>query len=322
MTAGFIAVQTATFLAVSLLTFVAFRGIWSLDKRLRNRLQELPGNRAGAIALALPRQQRQSPGERVRGKIVEIAARLMPNDQRERSQLQARLIQAGIYAPWAPSVFLCVKLILIVTPPVIGFVLGQTRIVNENYALLYGAIAGGMGIVFPSIWLDGRRKARQATLTRSLPDFLDLMGTCVQSGLSLEASLQRVSDDLALAHPVLAGEMSVVQRQVELGATPDVALRSLAERSDLASLFSLSSLVEQARRYGTSVTEALRTQAEMMRYHREQQAEELGQKAAVKILFPTLLFIFPAIFVVLVGPAAVQLSEKLCTQETEVSRSR
>ena len=128
----------------------------------------------------------------------------------------------------------------------------------------------------------------------------------MQSGTEHGSRLQRVTDEIEVAHPVLAGEMAVVQRQIELGATPDVAIRNFAERSDLASLFSLSSLIEQARRFGTSLTEALRTQAEMMRYHREQRAEELAQKAAVKILFPTLLFIFPAIFVVLVGPAAVQ----------------
>jgi tight adherence protein C len=117
-----------------------------------------------------------------------------------------------------------------------------------------------------------------------------------------------VTNELEVAYPILAGEMAVVQRQIELGASPDLALRNFAERSDLGSLLSLSTLLEQARRFGTSLTEALRTQAEMMRYQREQLAEELAQRAAVKILFPTLLFIFPAIFVVLVGPAAVQLA--------------
>jgi tight adherence protein C len=118
----------------------------------------------------------------------------------------------------------------------------------------------------------------------------------------------RVTSEIEVAHPILAAEMAVVQRQIELGASPDVALRNFAERSDLNSLYSLSSLLEQARKFGTSLTDALRTQAEMMRYQREEHAEELAQKAAVKILFPTLLFIFPAIFVVLVGPAAMQLA--------------
>jgi tight adherence protein C len=315
------AVQSCTFLAVSILTFLVFRAIWSLDKRLRNRLQDLPGRRQ---RIALPQVARQTPKstQSVRARLVALAARLTPNDQREGAQIRIRLMHAGIYAPWAPSVLVCVKLMMIVTPPIIGFALGQTRILNPNVALFYGATAGGFGIIVPSLWLDRRKAKRHAVLSRALPDFLDLMAACVQSGLSLEASLQRVADELAVAHPLLAREIAVVEQQMELGATADAALRNFAERSDLGALFSLSSLIEQSRRFGTSVTDALRTQAEMLRYHREQAAEELAQKASVKILFPTLLFIFPAIFVVLVGPAAVQLSDKFCSQRTSVLQSK
>jgi tight adherence protein C len=320
MTWSVLAVQLCAFLAVSILTFLAFRGVWSLDKRLRDRLQNLKG-RDGGEAPVLARRQVPGSAQNVRSRLVVLASRLIPNDQREGAQLRRRLMHAGVYAPWAPSVFLCVKLCLIVMPPLIGFGLGEAQILNPNLALFYGAIAGGIGIVVPSIWLDHRKSLRHAILVRSLPDFLDLMGTCVQSGLSLEASLQRVAEELEVAHPVLSREISVVERQMELGATTDLALRNFAERSDLAALFSLSSLIEQARRFGTSVTDALRTQAEMLRYQREQAAEEMAQKAAVKILFPTLLFIFPAIFVVLVGPAAVQLSDKLCSQRTSVVRA-
>ena len=165
-----------------------------------------------------------------------------------------------------------------------------------------------MGIVLPSLWLHRRKVRRHAVLLKSLPYFLDLMVTCVQGGLSMNGALQRVTEELAVAHPVLAGEMGIVERQIELGASPDLALRNFAERSDLAPISSLSTLVEQSRRFGTSISEALRTHAEMIREQREQRAEEMAQKAAVKILFPTLLLIFPAIFVVLVGPAAVQIA--------------
>jgi tight adherence protein C len=306
MNQGVFTVQACTFLAVSGLTYLAFRGIWSLDKRVRDRID---GLRGGQVAFRTPGSSKSAPFAGMAGaKILNLAARLVPNDQRERTQLEARLMHAGIYAPWAPSVFLTVKLCLIVAPPVLGFLLGQAGVFEPRRSLFYGAIAGGFGLLLPRLWLDRRKARRQAILNRSLPDLLDLMVTCVQSGMSMEAALQRVTNEIEVAHPVLAGEMAVVQRQIELGASPDVAIRNFADRSDLGSLFSLSTLLEQARRFGTSLTEALRTQAEMMRYHREQLAEELAQKAAVKILFPTLLFIFPAIFVVLVGPAAVQLA--------------
>jgi tight adherence protein C len=314
-------VQACTFLAVSGLTYVAFRGIWSFDKRVRQRLE---GLRHGHVLSLPPVASAKTAGNggQARSRIMRIAARLLPDDQRERTQLEVRLMHAGIYAPWALSVFLSVKMCMIIAPPLVGFVLGQVGYFDPRMSLLYGGIAGGFGIVLPRFWLDHRKSRRQALLSRSLPDLLDLMVACVQSGMSIEAALQRVTDEIEVAHPVLAGEMAVVQRQIELGAPPDAAIRNFAERSDMASLFSLSALLEQARKFGTSLTEALRTQAEMMRYHREQRAEELAQKAAVKILLPTFLLIFPAIFVVLVGPAAVRLSETFSNPSSNTAPHR
>jgi tight adherence protein C len=316
-----IALLACTFLAVSGATLFALQRIWALDQRVDARLRELPQGRS---APRVGRRVRSAEGQpqQLRAKVFSIAARLIPDDQRERTRLQARLLHAGIYASWAPSLFLFIKLVLIVAPPLVGLVLAEVGILPPNRALFCGGVAGGLGLLLPSLWLSRRKARRQAALCRSLPDFLDLMVACVQSGLSLEAALQRVTDELVLAYPLLSGEMAIVQRQVELGATPDLALRSFAERSDLSPLYSLSTLIEQARRFGTSITDALRTQAEMLRYQREQRAEELAQKASVKILFPTLLCIFPAIFVVLVGPAGILLYEKFSAEPPTAARSK
>jgi tight adherence protein C len=301
-------VLSCTFLAVSGVTYMVFQVIWTVDQRVNARLSGLPRSRRSA-GIGNRYRTVKDPSGHFGAKVVALASRLFPNDQRERSRMQARLMHAGIYAPWATGVFLTVKLLLIGAPPLVALLIAELGFYDPNKALLFGGLAGGLGIILPGLWLGRRKARRQALLCRSLPDLLDLTVACVQSGLSLEAALQRVTDELALAYPLLAGEMAIVQRQIEMGATPDLALRGFAERSDLSALFSLSSLIEQARRFGTSIVDALRAQAEMLRYQREQRAEELAQKAAVKILFPTLLFIFPAIFVVLVGPAAVRLYE-------------
>jgi tight adherence protein C len=311
---------SCTFLAVSGVTFLAFQRIWAIDKRVDARLRDLPHGRTTQRFIRRTRGA-ENTDRRFRSKLFSVAARLIPDDQRERTRLQARLLHAGVYASWAPSVFLFIKLMLIAAPPIVGLIVAELGLISPNRALFCGGIGGGFGLLLPSLWLQRRKSRRQAALCRSLPDFLDLLVACVQSGLSLEAALQRVTDELALAYPLLSGEMAIVQRQVELGATPDVALRSFAERSDLSPLYSLSTLIEQARRFGTSVTDALRAQAEMLRYQREQRAEELAQKASVKILFPTLLCIFPAIFVVLVGPAAVLLYEKFSVDQPTAARS-
>jgi tight adherence protein C len=309
-------VQCCAFLAVSALTFLAFRAIWARDRRLHDRISELSTDGASLARISTQRVDSASQAS-LRSKLSQIARNLLPDDTRERTQLKARLLQAGIYAEWAPGLFLTAKLALITLPPFVAVGLAALGLVNPNRGLLYGAVAGGTGLILPGLWLSRSRTRRHTLLLKSLPDFLDLLVTCVQAGLSLPAALQRVTDDLAVAHPVLAGEMGLVLRQIELGASPDLALRNFAERSDLAAIASLSSLIEQARRFGTSVCQALRTYAEAIREQREHQAEEVAQKAAVKILFPTLLFIFPAIFVVLVGPAAVQISESFAPRVSD-----
>jgi tight adherence protein C len=173
----------------------------------------------------------------------------------------------------------------------------------------WATVAALSGFLAPELWLKRRANRRQAVLARSLPDFLDLMVACLEAGQSVQAAVQRVTDELRLAHPVLSQEMSIVQREIELGATPASALKHCADRSGTDSIRSLGAFVEQTQRFGTTLVEALRVHADTLRTQREQRAEEKAQRAAVKILFPTLLFIFPAIFVVLAGPAAIQLHE-------------
>jgi tight adherence protein C len=313
-------VPVCAFLAVSGLTYLAFHAIWARDRRVDDRLVELSSDTPSAQARLV---RSDSPASNsVRSKVAKLAAQLLPNDKRERTQLQARLMHAGIYATWAPGVFLTVKIALIIVPVFVALFLGALGLCHPERILLYAGVVGGIGIILPGLWLKRRKARRHSTLMKSLPDFLDLMVTCVQAGLSMNGALQRVTEELAVAHPALAGEMGIVERQIELGATPDLALRNFAERSDLAAISTLSTLVEQTRRFGTSISDALRTHAETIREQREQRAEEMAQRAAVKILFPTLLLIFPAIFIVLVGPAAVQIVRTFSTPHHAAPESK
>ena len=159
MNESVLTVQACTFLAVSGLTYLVFRGIWSFDKRVRQRLE---GLRHGHV-LSLPplaSAKTASTGGKARSRILRIAARLLPDDQRERTQLEVRLMHAGIYAPWALSFFLSVKMCMIIAPPLVGFLLGQFGYFDPRTSLLYGGIAGGFGIVLPRFWLDRRKGAK------------------------------------------------------------------------------------------------------------------------------------------------------------------
>src|SRR5262249_38309187 len=142
-----------------------------------------------------------------------------------------------------------------------------------------------------------------------LPDFLDVVVICLEGGLSLPATFQRVAGELRLVHPLLAAEMGTVGRATMLGQSTGEALRDFAERCDLDEVRTLASVVHQSERFGAGVVKTLRVHAEILRAQRLLYAEEMAQKASVKIIFPTLLFIFPAIFLVLAGPAAFQLME-------------
>ncbi len=295
---------------------------WKGDHRVDARLGELSGRKTPPEDAAQQGRTRTITSRIAQSSLSRALAGLLPSDERQRIRLRARMMHAGIYSPSSLIIFLVVRTVLTLAPPLVALSAAHVASVDRRMGLMWGAIAGGLGFIVPSFWLDRKKARRHAALNRSLPDALDLMVTCVEGGLSLEGALQRVTDELRIAHPMLSGEMGVVQQQIEFGATPDAALKNFADRSDLESVGTLGTLVEQARRFGTSIGEALRAHAEMLRWQREQLAEEMAQKAAVKILFPTLLFIFPAVFVVLVGPAAVQLHETFSQPNSMSSLSK
>jgi tight adherence protein C len=249
-----------------------------------------------------------------------LRAQFVPNRDEDRQRHQSRLIQAGIYSPTALSTFFATKLGLMLAPPVIGLVIGASR-ANCAIPLLLGCIGGVAGMLLPSCWLDRKTRQRQRMLRRALPDVLDLMTVCLEGGLSLQGTLQRVSDELGMAHPTLAGELTIVQREVDLGVPVHDALRRLAERSGCDGIRKLAMCMRDAQRQGTDLVGALQIRSDTMRDQREAEAEEVAQKASVKILIPTLLFIFPAVFVVIAGPAAIRIHESFSQSKDSVVAS-
>jgi tight adherence protein C len=235
--------------------------------------------------------------------------RLVPTNDGDRRRHQVRMVMAGMYGPTALSTFFGVKLALMLLPPPIGLLASQINLVTPLAGLLYGCIAGLLGMVLPSFWLDYRIRNRHRILRRSLPDMLDVMTVCLEGGLSIQSTIQRVADELQFAHPVLARELRIVQREMELGVSIDSALRHLADRTGYEGIRPLGTFIREAQRHGSDLAEALRIHADMLRSQRESDAEEAAQRASVKILIPTLVLILPAVFVVLAGPAAIRVQE-------------
>lgn len=236
---------------------------------------------------------------------------LVPSDEASRTRLKSRLVYAGYYSRQAMPIFLGVKMLLMITPALIGLAIGLIGLVPIRYGLLGGACLSLFGMVGTSFWLDNRKTSRQSCIRRALPDALDLLIICLEGGLSLPGSLARISTELKTAHPELSADLSIVVREIQLGRTPGESLQEMAKRTDLEEIRSLASVIMQSDRFGASLVKSLHIHSDVLRQKRQQQAEEMGQKASLKVLFPTLLFIFPAIFVVILGPAAIHIYKTL-----------
>ena len=229
-----------------------------------------------------------------------------PKEDRRR-KLEKRLVQAGLYRKNSTFYFVLTQVVLLSASVLLGLGASSLGLASKQTCLLIGAGVGIAGIITPGLVLDHWKKQRQTSIRRALPDALDVIIVCVEAGLSLPSALVRVSSELRTAHPMLAAEMTIVHREIQMGSSTGNALRNFADRFDLEEVRSLSSVVQQAERFGASIVNALRVHAEVLRRKRFQQAQERAQKAVIKLLFPTVLFIFPAIFIVILGPAAFDI---------------
>jgi tight adherence protein C len=291
-------IMLVAFLMASSLVLLIFMLVSGRRDRLTARLDDLAGHtdaRAEPVAMV----------QLARSTLPKMGAALMPEDTEQRTRLQARLLHAGLYGRQAMVFFLGVKLLLMVAPALLGLGVGLMGLAPIRHAVLAGAFLGIVGMIGPSFWLDRRKASRQTSFRRALPDALDVLVICLEGGLSLPGAFRRVATELRTAHPVLAAEMNIVQREIQLGRTTGEALRQFADRADLEEIRSLAAVITQAERFGASLVKALRVHADTLRIRRLNHAEEMAQKAVIKILFPTLLCIFPGMFLVILGPAVI-----------------
>jgi tight adherence protein C len=278
--------------------FVTWKG--KARQPITERLDELSGHADPEVAPVRPADVAQQ----ALPKAVEL---LNPVAGAERHLLQNKLIHAGLYAPRAMTIYLAVKLSLMLGPVALGLIAGLIQLLPLGRGILFGTLASGLGLILPTLWLHRQKTARQLLIRRAIPEFLDVAVICLDAGLSFQAALQRVQGELEAAFPVFAFELNIVLHEIQLGMSTGEALQRFAERSDMEEIRSLAGVVIQSERYGASLTKALHTHAKALRVKRTQAAEENGQKASVKILFPTILCIFPAIFIVILGPAMIQI---------------
>lgn len=251
--------------------------------------------------------------DKLRAVLTRLGEANKPSNESEVSDIREALVTAGYRHPQAPILFLGAKLLsgilalgIVTSLPVslLGFPTATTQLV-----MYVGAASAGY--FFPMLWLRYAISQRKEKLQDAFPDALDLMVVCVEAGLGLDAAISRVSSEIRFAHRELAEEFHLVALELRTGLSRAEALKNLSRRIDLEEVSSLVALLVQTDKFGTSIGQSLRVHSDSMRVNRQLRAEELAAKIPVKILFPLVCFIFPSVFVVIVGPAAIKIVRTL-----------
>ncbi len=308
MTTLQLGVLAAVFAAVFVATAAAVLLIGALTRpdRARERLRALVGVDAGAAwggrflqALA-----------RVTRPLSKLAA---PEEGVQQSSIKRRLAHAGIRHSAAPTVFFGLKTLFTLGLPLVGLgvIAGLGQRPGAPAMMFVLLVLATLGCYGPDLVLARRVERRQREIFESFPDALDLMLVCVEAGLGTESAMVRVSEDLQFNSPALAEELRLVNLELQAGGNRERALRNLALRTGVDEVDSFVSMINQSERFGTSIAASLRVHSGMLRTRRRQKAEETAAKIGLKLLFPLIFCIFPALLVVLVGPAGIQMARVL-----------
>jgi tight adherence protein C len=282
----------------------------SRSSAVTRRLEEVQAGGVLGTPDVIRRRRRQEQAERLTG-IIQALGEKVEVGHRDTSALRMRLIQAGYPNASAVPLYLGARIGL---PMAMGGslmlllpALGQPWVTS----VIMGVWAALMGYIAPTFVLRSKIARRQKQMQKALPDALDLLVVCVEAGLGLNQAMVRVAEEIVRVSPVLSEQVGLVNLEIRAGTPRDVAFRNLGDRTGVQDIKSLMAMLIQTDRFGTSIAQALRTHADTMRTKRRQRAEEAAAKTTIKLVFPLVLFIFPALFVIILGPALIQIFEAL-----------
>jgi len=309
-----ILIALSTFICISLvamgLYWLVVRPQSAATERLK-RLNEtgLSSSSAGAAPFSITEQQ--GPATELAERLASPISRLLPPSASEAKKLQLKLMHAGFRSPSAPVIYRAVQLISMATFP--GLVAIGVAVMARPIASAMLWILGAfiVGFVLPRYALGRLISNRQRLIRWGLADALDLMVISIEAGLGLNAAMMKVSSELKDVHPDVSEEFELANLEIRVGRERDEALRNLAERTGVDDLFSLVAMLIQTDKFGTSIAKAIRAFSDSLRTKRRQRAEQAAQKAAVKLLIPLALFLFPTLFIAILGPAAINLMDTL-----------
>jgi tight adherence protein C len=254
-------------------------------------------------------QKRVTQTEYRPSSILETLAKLsLPEQGWQTSETRLKFVRAGFRSGNAAFTYYVIKsVVTIIIPLMTALMLATITQQTWQTIALWVVLIALVGYYLPDIVIQYFIKRRSASIRAHLPDLLDLLVVCVESGLGIDAAISRVSKEMARTAPIISEEFYMAGLEMRAGAGRIAALKNLALRVNLEDLTSLVTMLVQADKFGTSLGESLRIQSEVLRLKRRQRAEELAAKIPVKLLFPLVFFIFPALMIVLIGPAILQI---------------
>jgi tight adherence protein C len=279
----------AVFLSVGLLTWSLAGNVIARSSPTRRRLDALvqEGEAAGFLV--------------PEGQVTSRENTLVPLSPKSMGQLKRRLTAAGFHQKSASQIFVVAQVVLSAVLFLLPLaIIGQTR------GFIMALMGAGIGYIAPGMLLDRRIAARKLKIENGLPDALDLLIVSIEAGLGLDQAILKTSEELSIAHPELAEELRLINIECRAGKPRLEAFKNFATRTKVDDVRALVAMLVQTDRFGTSVAMALRTHAEVSRTKRRQRAEERAAKIGVKLVFPLVFCLFPAFYVVTLGPAVIK----------------
>lgn len=296
-------IVVSVFLATALLTAAILYPLLARRGVVHERLQQMMPAEAAAPA---------SRWKTIWNSFLGRLGGALPVSPAEQSKYTRMIVAAG-YRKERTHFFLGTKVLLTIVLPaayLMAYAIPKGAVLSFN-SILYTAILTIVGFLLPSYWLTHKVKNRQTEIFHSLPDVLDLLTVCVEAGMSIDAALIKVSEDPQFTNNPLAVELKQVSREIRLGKPKTEALREMGERTKVDDIKAFTSMLIHTERFGTSLAQALRVHSDSLRTIRTQRAEETAAKATLKMLFPLVFLIFPAILLIILGPAIIRIYETL-----------
>jgi tight adherence protein C len=239
-------------------------------------------------------------------RVAKAVATFVPKSPKEMGRLQRRLTRAGYPGPRAAAIFAASE---VITPIILALL--TIWYFGLGRGLIFAAFAAALGYAAPGFWLANRTAARQKQIRNGLPDALDLLIVCVEAGSAIDQAIVKASEELAQPYPALAEELRLITTETRAGKSRLEAFKNFASRTGVDDVRALVAMLVQTDRFGTSIAQALRTHANVSRTKRRQRAEERAAKLGVKLVFPLVFFLFPAMYVVVLGPAIIKIMQTL-----------